>query len=104
MDVAHFTTTNALFNAEIKILQPHCVFLEDEIFMPMKVKGDGSCLYQAIVLHIMSCCFNDVLTDRFPPGKKPGIKLAIFEVANDWKEFISQEVNDILKKFVIHAD
>ena len=29
VDVAYYTTTNALFNAEIKTLQFHCIFFED---------------------------------------------------------------------------
>ena len=44
VDVAHYTTTSALFNAEIKMIQSCCIFLEDALFKPLKVKGDGSCL------------------------------------------------------------
>ena len=66
VDVAHYTTANALFNAEIKILQLHCIFFGDAVFKSMKVKGYGSCLYRAVALHIMSFCLDDVLTDRFP--------------------------------------
>ena len=45
---------------------------EDEFFKPMKVKGDGSCLYWTVASHIMSFFLNDVWTDRFPTRKKPG--------------------------------
>ena len=44
-------------------------------------------------------------TGRFPPGMKPGIKPATFEVTNDLKQIISQKDNQILQKaFVIYAD
>ena len=98
VDVAYYTTTNALFNTKIKNLQSHCIFFEDDLFKPMKMKADGSCLYWAVASHIMSCCLNDAWTDRFPPGKKPGIKLAIYEVMNDLKQFISQKDSDLLQK------
>ena len=78
MDVAYNTTTNALFNVEIKTLQLHPIFFENNLFQPVKVKGDGSCLYRAVATHIMSCCLNDVWTGRFLPGKKPGIKPATY--------------------------
>ena len=64
--MAHYTTTNALYNTEIKILHLDCILFENVFFKPMKVKGDGSCLYRAIALHIMTFCLNDVWTDRFP--------------------------------------
>ena len=38
-DVAYYTTTDALFNAEIKTFQSHCIFFEDALFKQMKVKG-----------------------------------------------------------------
>ena len=78
----------------------HCIFSEDVLFNPMKMKGDGSCLYLASASHIMSFFLDDIWTDRFPPGKKPGIKLAIFEVVNDLKELISQKHNDILQNYL----
>ena len=87
------------FNAGIKKLQSYCIFFEDEFFKPMKVKGDGLCLYRAIASCIKSFCLDDVWTDRFPPGKKPGIKLATFEVVNDLKHFVSQKNDDILQIF-----
>ena len=59
VNVAHYTTANALFNAEIKRLQLHCIFFEDVLFKPMKVKGDGSCVYKAVASHIMSFCLDD---------------------------------------------
>ena len=77
VDVAYYTTTNALFNAEIKTLQLHCICYEKDSFKPVKVKGNGSNLYRAIATHIMLCCLNDVWAGRFPPGKKPGINPAI---------------------------
>ena len=40
VDVAHCTMTHALFNAEIKNLQLHCILFENEFFKPMKVNGD----------------------------------------------------------------
>ena len=83
--VAHYTTANALFNAKIKLLQFHCIFFENSLFKLMKMKGDGFCLYRAVASHIMSCCLDDVWTERFPPIKKPGIKLATVEVVNDLK-------------------
>ena len=46
----------------------------------------------------MSCCLDDVWAGRFPPGKKPGIKLAAYEVVNYLKQFISQKDNAILLK------
>ena len=78
VDVAHYTTTNASFNAKIKMLQSHCIFFEDEFFKPMKMKGDGSCLYWAVASHIMSFCLNDVWNGRFLLGKKPEIKPETF--------------------------
>ena len=75
VDVAYYTTANALFNAEIKTLQSCCILFENNLFKPVKVKDDGSCLYQVVATHVMSCCPDDNLTGRFPPGKKPGIKL-----------------------------
>ena len=45
VDVALYIVSNGLFNTEIKMLQSHCVFFEDTLFKPIKVKGDGSCLY-----------------------------------------------------------
>ena len=51
--VAHYTTRITSFHAEIKMLQFHFIFFEDNFFKLMKVKGDGSCLYNAIVSHIM---------------------------------------------------
>ena len=46
---------------------------EDAFFKPMKVKGDGFCLFKVSASHLMSCFLDDVWTDRFPHGKKPGI-------------------------------
>ena len=66
--------------------QLQCIFFEDTFFKPMKVKCDGSSLYRAIASHIMSFGIVDVWTDRFLPGKEPGIKPATFDVANDLKE------------------
>ena len=54
MDVAKYTMTNALFNAEIKDLQLHCIFFEDKFFKLMKVKGDGDHIFIGPLLHI-SC-------------------------------------------------
>ena len=65
----------------------------------MKMKGDGSGLYHAAASHIMSFCLDGVWTGRFPPGKKPGIILATYEVVNDLKQFISQKNNILLKLF-----
>ena len=87
--MANYTTTNSLFNTENKMLQSHFTFFEDDLFKPVKVKGDRSCLYQAVAINIMSCCLDDVWTGRFPPRKKPGIKQATNEVVNDLKQFIS---------------
>ena len=39
-DVAYYTMTNTLFNAEIKTLLLHCIFFEEDLFKPMKMKGD----------------------------------------------------------------
>ena len=65
-------------------------------------------MYQAVALHIISCCLDDASTDRFPPGKKPGIKPATYEVANDLKQFIfiyaNQEVNDFIKENIDEWD
>ena len=72
--------TNALFNSEIKTLKLCCIIFEDKIFKLMKVKGDGSCLYQVVASNIMSCCLGDVWTGKFPPGKKHEIKTATYEV------------------------
>ena len=99
VDVAHYTTTNALFNAEIRILQSNCIFFEDSFFKPMKMKGNDSCLYRAVSSH-QSSSLNDVWTDRFPPGMKSGIKPATFWVVNDLKKYISQKDNDVLQKKV----
>ena len=88
----------------IKMLQLHSVFFRDAFYKPVKVKGNGSCLYQAVASHIMSCCLNNFWTDRFPPGKKPRIKLAIFEVVNDLKQFISQKDNALLQNLDIYGD
>ena len=84
----------------MKTLQSHCIFFEDDWFKPMKVKGDGSCLYWAVALHIMSCCLYDVWTGRFFPGKKPGIKLVTYKVVNDLNQFISQKDNALLQKIL----
>ena len=92
VNVAYYTMTNALFNVDFKTIQSNCIPFEDDLFKPVKVKGDGSCLYMAIATHIMSYCLNAVLTDRFPPGQKPRIKLATYEVVSDLKQFISQKV------------
>ena len=67
VDVALYTTTNALFNAEIKNLQLDCIFFE---YAFSNQKGCGSFLYRAFASHIMLFCLNDVWTDDFPPGKK----------------------------------
>ena len=75
VDVVHYTTTNALFNAKIKNLQLHCIFFEDYFFKPMKVKGDESCVYQAIASHMVSFCLDNVWIGRFSLEKKTGIKL-----------------------------
>ena len=87
---------------KLKPLQSHCIFCEDALFKPMKVNDDGSCLYWAIALHIMSCCL-DVRTGRFPPGKKPGIKQATYEVVNDLKQLISQKDNALLENVFSHT-
>ena len=60
--MAHYTMTNALFNAEIETFQLHCIFFENDLFKPMKVKGDRSCLHKASASYIMSCFFDDVWT------------------------------------------
>ena len=53
----------------------------------------------------MSFCLDYVWTDRFPPGKKPGIKLSTCKVVNDLKQFISQKDNEILQNvFDMYAD
>ena len=65
----------------------------------MKVRGNGSCLYQAVATHIMLCCFDDVWTGRFTPGRKPGTKPATYEVMNDLKQIISQKDNTLLQQF-----
>ena len=61
------------------------------------MKGDGSCLYRVITSHIMSFCLNDVWTDRFLLGKKPGIKQATFEVVNVVKELITKRDKEMLQ-------
>ena len=58
MDVAHYTSTNALFNEEIKNVQIHHIFFEYEFFKPMKVKGDGSHFYWAVASHVTSNSLN----------------------------------------------
>ena len=67
VDVAYYTTTNALYTAEIKTLQLCCIHFENDLFKSVKMKGDGSCLYRATATNIMSCCLNDVWAGRFPP-------------------------------------
>ena len=84
VDVAHYTTKNAYFNAEITVLQSSCVFFEGDFFKTMIVKGDGSCFYRAVAPHVMSFCLHNVT------GKKPGIRPTSFEVVNDLKELIFQ--------------
>ena len=75
------------------------------LFKPMKEKGDGSCLYRAAASHVLQFYLNDLWTNRFLPGKKPGIKLATFELVNDLKQFLSQKDNDILQKsFDVYED
>ena len=85
VDVAHYTTSNVLFNAQIKMLQMHCIYFEDASMKPTKVKGDGSCLYRAVDSHIMLFCLHGPWSERFPPGKKSGIKPATLEVMKDLK-------------------
>ena len=106
VDVVYYTMTNASFNAKIKTLQLYCILFENSLFKLVRVKGDGFCLYRAIATHIMSCCFNDVWTGRFPPAKKPGIKQATYKVMNNLKQFISQKDNYLTSKkhnFLCHA-
>ena len=91
---------SASFNVEIKMLQLHCIFFEDEFFKLVKVKGDESCLYWAVASQCMLGCRCDVWTDRIPHRKKPGIKLAPYEVVNDLKKFISQKENYLLQKLL----
>ena len=81
----------------IKMIKLDCIFFEDKFFKSKKVKGDGPCLYRTVASHIISFCLNNVWTDRFPPGKKPGIKPAAFEVVNDLKEFMSQKDNTYMQ-------
>ena len=50
-----------------------------------------------ISCHVVSMMFG--LVD-FPPGKKPEIKLATYKVVNDFKPFISQKDNTLLKKIL----
>ena len=53
----------------------------------------------------MSCCLDAVWTSRFPSGKKPGIKLATYEVVNDLKQFIAQKDSDLPQKlFGLYAN
>ena len=68
----------------------------------MKVKGDGSCLNRAVVSQIMSFHHDDVWTDRFFPGKKPGIKLATYEVVNDLKQLLSHKTVIYFKTLLIY--
>ena len=102
VDVANYTTTNALYNAEIKALKFLCIFFENAFFKPIKVKGDGFCVYQAAASHIMSCCLHYALTGSFPLGKKPGMKQATNEVVIDLKQFISQKDNALLQKMLAY--
>ena len=97
-DVAQYTVTNALFNAEIENLQLRCIFFEDDFFKPMRMKSDGSCLYQAVASHVISCCLDDVWTGRFSPSRKTGIKLVTYEMVNSLKQFISQKDSNLLQK------
>ena len=98
VDVAYYTTINALFNADIKTLQSHCNCYENDLFQPVKVKDDGSYLYRAVATNIILCFLIDVWTGRFPPWKKPGIKLATHEVVNDLKQFVFQKQKTLNKK------
>ena len=100
VDMAYYTMTNSLFNAEIKTLKLHCIFFGDALFKPMKVKGDGSCLEITFATCNILYCLDDVWTGRSPPKKKPGIKSATHEVVNDLKQFISQKGNVHLKIFL----
>ena len=90
MELWH-TITQQMLCSMHKILQSHCICYENDLFKSMKVTGDGSCLYRAIATHIMLTCLDNVWAGRFPPGKKPRIKPAIYEVVNDLKQFISQK-------------
>ena len=102
VDVGYYTRTNALFHAEIKTLQSCCIFFEDDLFQPVRVKGDESCLFWAVATHIISCCLHDVWTGRFPPGKKTGIKQATYEVVNELNQFISQKDITLVQIFLMY--
>ena len=68
VDMASYTTTNPLFNAEIKMLQLRFIFFE---YVFSNQKDCGSSLYRAVASHIILFCLNDVWTDSFLPGKEP---------------------------------
>ena len=99
VNVAHYTTTIALFNVEIKMLLLFCIFFEDAFFKPVKVKDDGHCFSYHVIFSWW--CLNN----RFPPEKKPETKHLKFEVVNNFKEFISHNDNEMPQKvFNIHED
>ena len=49
VDMANYTMSNASFIAEIKMLQLHLIFYGKLFFNPRNGKGDGSCLYVAVL-------------------------------------------------------
>ena len=57
-----------------------------------------------IASHIMSFCLDYVWTHRFPPGRKPAIKLATFEVVNDLKKSSSPRKTMLQNVFHVYAD
>ena len=104
VDMANYTMSNASFIAEIKMLQLHLIFYGKLFFNPRNGKCDGSCLHMAVVSDIIAFS-QDVWSERFPSGKKPGVKQALFEVMNDLKEFIlawNQGENEALRKYLGH--
>ena len=97
VDVAHYTTTNTFLTWKSKFSNCIVFSLKMLLFKQMKVKGDCSCLYQAIASQIMSFCLNNVgLIDfSLERGMK---KQATCEVVNDFKQLIFQKDSDLLKK------
>ena len=102
MDVAHCITPNSSFDAKIKMLKSCYIFYDISFFKAVNVKGDGSCLYRTIASHVIFFCLQDVWTERFLHGKKPGIEQATFNRANDdVKEFIAEREKEAQKRFLL---
>ena len=84
VDVAHYNTWNASFNAKIKMLQSHFIWNGHPFFKPIKLNSDGSCLYRAASSHIIKFCLGDVLT-RDGVGADRLVRKMLIE---QWQEVI----------------